>query len=190
MKIGMLGGTFNPIHMGHLVLAQECSRRFQLDKVVFIPAYMPPHKEVECSVSATDRLNMVRLALEGEDKFEISTYEIDKESVSYSIDTIRHFKKEYGEDAELYFLTGSDWSGDLSTWKEADEIIKLVTFVMASRPGGGEKGPFDDKITRIEIPALDISSTDIRGRIKKREPIDRLVPAPVAEYIKTKALYR
>ena len=190
MKIGMLGGTFNPIHMGHLVLAEECWHRFELDKVVFIPTHIPPHKEVECGVSVADRLNMVRLALEGNDRFEISTYEVDKKDISYSIDTIKHFKEKYGEDAELYFLTGSDWAGDLSTWKNVDEILNMVTFVVASRPGSGEKGQFEDKITQIEIPALDISSTNIRERIKNREPIDSLVPKPVVQYVRNKGLYR
>jgi nicotinate-nucleotide adenylyltransferase len=190
MRIGMLGGTFNPIHNGHLVLAKECLDRFGLDRVVFIPAHIPPHKEVECGISAADRLNMVRLALEGNGKFEISTYEIDKKDVSYSVDTIRRFREKYGKDAQLFFLTGSDWAGDLSTWKNIDEILGLVTFVIASRPGGSaEKSPFDRKITRIEIPALDISSTDIRSRVKKRQPIDHLVPKLVVRYIRDKALY-
>jgi nicotinate-nucleotide adenylyltransferase len=184
MKIGMLGGTFNPIHRGHLVLAEECQKSFELDKVIFIPAHIPP------STSSADRLNMVRLALESYDAFEISTYEIDKHDVSYSIETIGHFKEKYGQDAELYFLTGSDWAGDLSTWKNIDQILGLVHFVIASRPGGSEKkSPYEDKITRITIPALDISSSNIRDQIKKREPIEHLVPAPVVQYIKTKNLY-
>ncbi|MGB2598815.1 MAG: nicotinate-nucleotide adenylyltransferase [Candidatus Omnitrophota bacterium] len=191
MKIGMLGGTFNPIHMGHLVLAEECWHRFELDKVVFIPAHIPPHKEVECSVSAADRLNMTRLALEGYERFEVSTYEIDKKDISYSIETIKHFKEKYAPGAELFFLTGSDWAGDLSTWKNIDEILDSVTFVIASRPGGNvEKSAYEGKITRITIPALDISSSDIRDRIKRREPIDHLVPAPVVQYIGNKGLYR
>ena len=115
---------------------------------------------------------------------------MDKKDISYSIDTIKHFKEKYGEDAELYFLTGSDWAGDLSTWKNVDEILNMVTFVVASRPGSGEKGQFEDKITQIEIPALDISSTNIRERVKKREQIDSLVPKPVVQYIRNKGLYR
>ncbi len=191
MRVGMLGGTFNPIHMGHLVLAEECRRRFQLDKVVFIPAHIPPHKEVECGVSAAGRLSMVRLALESEDNCEVSTYEVDKKEVSYSIDTVKHFKEKYGQGAELFFLTGSDWAEDLATWKNIDEILDLITFVIASRPGGSEeKSPYEDKITRITIPALDISSSNIRDRIKKREPVETLVPGSVAQYIRNKGLYR
>jgi len=190
MKVGMLGGTFNPIHIGHLVLAQECWHRFKLDKVVFIPAYMPPHKEVECNISPADRLNMVRLALEGEARFDISTYEIDKGGVSYSIETIKRFKKEYGEGAELFFLTGSDAAEGISMWKDVDDILSLTNFVIAVRPGWGEKSPHEDRLTRIIVPGLDISSSMMRERILKKEPIDYLVPQAVVEYIRNKGLYR
>ena len=108
MRLGILGGTFNPIHVGHLILAQECWYRFSLEKVIFVPAFKPPHKEVEDDISPQHRLDMVRLFIEKDKRFEISTYEIDKEGVSYSIDTIDHFKDKYGPDAELFFLTGSD----------------------------------------------------------------------------------
>ncbi|MGD2278609.1 MAG: nicotinate-nucleotide adenylyltransferase [Candidatus Omnitrophota bacterium] len=189
MKIGMLGGTFDPIHIGHLVLAQECMKQFELDKCVFIPAYIPPLKG-ESKVTAEDRLEMVRLALEGDPRFEISTYEIEKEGVSYSIDTIKHFKEKYGEDAELYFLTGSDAAESMSMWKDIDEILDLTHFVIAARPGWGEKSPYEDKITRINIPGLDISSSGIREHIKKGEPIDYFVPASVVRYIKEKGLYK
>lgn len=190
MKIGLLGGTFNPIHTGHMVLAQECWHRLGLDKVVFVPAYVPPHKDVEGPVSAADRLNMVRLALEGDDRFEISTYEIDSASTSYSIDTIKHFIGKYKEDAELFFLTGADSAESLSMWKEVDEIIRLVTFVIATRPGWGEDSPYEGKVTRMIIPSIEVSSSGVRERIQKREPIDYLVPAAVVKYIRNKGLYR
>ncbi len=189
MRIGMLGGTFNPIHLGHLVLAQECWMRFSLDRVVFIPSYVPPHKAVEEEVSAADRLEMVRLSLEGDDRFKVSSYEIDKEGTSYSIETIEHFKDEYDPDAELFFLTGSDSAGVLSTWKEVDRILDLTTFIIATRPGWSPEGPYSGRVMCIALPLIDVSSTMIRDRIKKGEPIDYLVPVPAVRYIRRKSLY-
>jgi nicotinate-nucleotide adenylyltransferase len=190
MKIGLLGGTFNPIHMGHLVLAQECWAQLELDKVIFVPTYIPPHKDVEGDVCAADRLNMMRIALEGDGRFEISTYEIDKKDTSYTVDTIKHFREKFGEDAELFFLTGSDWAGDLSSWKDIDQILELAVFVIATRPGYDKKSRYEDQITRIGIPEVAVSSTVIREKIKNREPIDYLVPDEVIRYIRNKGLYR
>jgi len=189
MKIGVLGGTFNPVHIGHLVLAQECLFRFKLGKVIFVPAHIPPHKGVEGDVSAVDRLEMVRRAVKDEPRFEVSAYEIDKKGTSYSIETIEHFKDMYGKDVELYFIAGSDWAETLSTWKEIDRILKLTTFVVAARPGWGIKSPYRDKITVIDIPGIGVSSSMVRERVGKREPIAYLVPAEVAEYIREKKLY-
>ena len=189
MKIGLLGGTFNPIHTGHLVLAQECWYQLGLDKVVFVPAYVPPHKEVEGEVSAADRLNMVRLALEGDDRFEISTYEMDAAATSYSIGTIKHFR-EKSPSADIFFLTGADSAESLSMWKEIDQILSLTTFVIATRPGWGADSPYEARVRRIVIPALEISSRDIRERIRGRKPIDYLVPRAVAGHIRNKGLYR
>jgi len=190
MRIGLLGGTFNPIHLGHLVLAQECWIRFSLDKVVFIPAYVPPHKAVETDVSAADRLEMVRLSLEADDRFEVSSCEIDKEGTSYSIETIEHFKDKYGPDAELFFLTGSDSAEALSTWKEVDRILDLTTFIIATRPGWSLESPYSDRVTCTAVPLIDVSSTMVRDRLKKGEPIDYLVPSSAVQYIRKKALYK
>jgi nicotinate-nucleotide adenylyltransferase len=190
MKIGILGGTFNPVHMGHLILAQECWSQLTLDKVLFIPAYIPPHKEVESDVSASDRLNMLRLALEGDDRFEISTYEIDKEGTSYSIDTIKYLKTNCDGDCELFFLTGADSAESLSMWKDVADILEETTFVIASRPGWEENSSYEKKVKRIIIPSIEVSSSGIRQRIKSREPIDYLVPSSVVKYIRNKGLYR
>jgi len=190
MKIGLLGGTFNPIHTGHLILAQECWHRLGLDKVIFIPAFMPPLKDTKPEVGPADRLNMVRLALEGDDRFEISTYELDKKGTSYSIDTIKYFKEQHGGQAEIFFLTGSDSAESLSMWKDIDDILSLTNFVIATRPGWGEKSSYEDRLTRLVMPSIEISSSMIRERIKKREPIDFLVPASVVGYIRNKGLYR
>ncbi|MDP8298943.1 MAG: nicotinate-nucleotide adenylyltransferase [Candidatus Tantalella remota] len=190
MKIGLLGGTFNPIHMGHLVLAQECWFRLSLDKVIFIPAFLPPHKEVVSDISVADRLNMVRIALEGDKRFEISTYEIDKGGTSYSVDTIDHFIGVYGEQAELFFITGADSIDTLAEWKDVEKILEAVTFVVATRPGWKDKGPFEDNMLRVDIPALEVSSSMVRERVENRQPIDHIVPPKVVKYIRNKGLYR
>ncbi|MBD3426165.1 MAG: nicotinate-nucleotide adenylyltransferase [Candidatus Omnitrophica bacterium] len=189
MKIGLLGGTFNPIHTGHLILAQECWSQLVLDKVIFVPAFMPPHKQMEKDVSAADRLNMLRMALEEDDRFEISTYEVDKEGVSYSIDTVRYMKKKY-PDGDIFFLTGADSAESLSMWKEIEALLEESTFVIASRPGWGDNSPYEKKIKRIIIPSIEISSSDIRQRIGQRSPIDYLTPRQVVRYIRNKGLYR
>ncbi|MBD3379482.1 MAG: nicotinate-nucleotide adenylyltransferase [Candidatus Omnitrophica bacterium] len=190
MKIGILGGTFNPIHIGHLILAQECWYAFGLEKVFFVPAYLPPHKHIEGEIPVSDRLNMVRLALEGDERFGISTFEIDKAGISYSIDTVRYFRAEYGEKAELYFLTGGDSAVELSNWKDPDKMVSEARFVIATRPGWKIEGSYAEKVEKLEIPAIDISSSDVRSRIKERRPIDHLVPSRVVRYIRDKGLYR
>lgn len=190
MRIGLLGGTFNPIHTGHLVLAQECWYKLGLDKVVFIPAFTPPHKQVEGGVSPADRLNMVRLALEGDKRFEISTYEMDKPGTSYTVETLKHFRSVYDEEAELFFITGADSAESLSMWRSPEEILKLATFVIATRPGWGEESPYHDRVKRVVIPQIEVSSSSVRRRIADKEPIDYIVPAAVVNYIRNKGLYR
>jgi len=197
MKIGVLGGTFNPIHLGHLILADECLYQLGLDKVVFIPTGLPPHKTIEGDISPGDRLNMVRLALEGYGRFEISTYEIDKNGLSYSIETIKHLKAKYGESAELFFLAGEDSGESLSLWKDFKDILRFTTFVVANRSGipvgAGLARPVNDHIknnlTRIKIPDIEISSTMIRERVKHHQPIDFYLPPKVVNYIRNKGLY-
>lgn len=190
MKLGILGGTFNPVHIGHLALAQECWHALALEKVIFVPAYLPPHKDVENDVSPADRLNMLRLALEEDDRFEISTHELDAGGTSYSIDTIKSFRKKYGEDAELFFLTGADSAESLSEWKDVDEVLRLATFVIATRPGWKAESPYGERVRHIDIPDVEVSSTMIRDRVRRREPVDYYVPAPVVRYIRNKGLYR
>ncbi|MBD3295752.1 MAG: nicotinate-nucleotide adenylyltransferase [Candidatus Omnitrophica bacterium] len=190
MKIGLLGGTFNPVHTGHLILAQECWAALDLERVVFIPAYIPPHKPLACDVSAPDRLNMLRLALEGDERFDISTFEIDKGGRSYSIDTIRYIEQLYRGRAEIFFLTGADSADTLPAWKDIDNILEKVNFVIATRPRWSGITPFEARVTRITMPSIDISSSDIRERIEGRQPIDFLVPEKVVRYIRKKGLYR
>lgn len=189
MRIGLLGGTFDPIHNGHLILAQECWHILGLDKVIFIPAYIPPHKEISSNVSIADRLNLMRISLEGDKRFEISTFEIDSASTSYSINTIEHFSVKYKE-AEIFFITGSDSAGTLNEWKDIEKILKSIIFVVATRPGWDKKSPYEDRIRRVNIPAIDISSSEIRRRVKEKAPIEYLLRPEAVKYIRNKGLYQ
>src|SRR3989338_3249134 len=118
MRIGILGGTFNPIHIGHLILAEEACFKLKLDKLIFVPTFIPPHKDMEPEMHPQDRLKMVQIAIEDNPSFEVSRFEIDSKKKSYSIDTLKEFRRIYGDDAELYFITGSDSLKDLFSWKD------------------------------------------------------------------------
>jgi len=189
MRIGILGGTFNPIHIGHLILAEESMEKLGLDKVVFVPSYIPPHKRREGIASADDRYVMVVLAVRQNPKFEVSRAEIDRAGKSYSVDTLKEFKKRYGKNAGLFFITGSDSLPELDSWKAIDEILKLSQFVVATRPGYAlEKLPQGARI--VSITPVDISSSQIRKRVRGNRSIRYLVPEEVRKYIVDKRLYK
>jgi nicotinate-nucleotide adenylyltransferase len=187
-RIGILGGTFNPPHLGHMVLAQESLRRLKLDKVIFIPAFMPPHKEVK-GASARLRHKMVTLACKGNPRFEVSKIEIKRRAVSYSVDTLRKLRSRYGKGAQLFFITGSDSLEALGSWKDINEILKLARFVVAARPDF-PVGKLKRGITLIRIPAIGVSSTMIRDRLRLSQPVRYLVPEVVRKFIKEKRLYK
>jgi nicotinate-nucleotide adenylyltransferase len=188
MKIALFGGTFNPVHTGHLILAQECVSQLDLDKFIFIPANIPPHKSVDGNTSGADRLQMVKLAISGADRFEVSDHEIAKQGVSYTIDTVRHFRGIFGDKNDYFFVTGADWAGSFDTWKDIEALKKLVRFVVLNRPGATI--PESADIAAVTMPGVDISSTFIRKRVKSRLPIKYFTPAAVEEYIISKMLYR
>ncbi len=188
MKIGILGGTFNPIHIGHLILAEEAREKLHLDKIIFVPTYLPPHKDNSDIASAGARLAMVKIAIKGNRHFSVSESEIRRNGRSYTIDTLREFKKIYPDD-ELYFIIGSDLLKYLDEWKDLDEIIKMVKFIAATRPGY----PLDkipSHISTIPIRAVDISGFEIRNAIKENKSFRYLVPEGVFKYIERKRLYR
>ncbi|MBF0217041.1 MAG: nicotinate (nicotinamide) nucleotide adenylyltransferase [Candidatus Omnitrophica bacterium] len=189
MNIGLFGGTFNPIHLGHMALARECLRSMELSKVIFIPAFMPPHKEIQGNASARDRAEMVELAIKGCDDLELSTYEIDKKGTSYSIDTIKYFIAKYGKGTEFFFLTGSDSLKELKDWKSIDEIMRLVKLVVAKRPGYALDRIYGDRVIYLEMNETDISSSVIREGVAGGLPVDHLMPSGVWEYIRRKGLY-
>ena len=188
MKIGILGGTFNPIHLGHLILAEEIREKLRLSKVIFVPAYLPPHKKAQGIAPAQMRWQMVRLAIKGNKSFSVSDIEIKRKGRSFTINTLSAFKKKYPKD-ELYFITGSDLLRYLPQWKDLREIIKMVKFVVATRPGYPlERIPA--YITTVPIRAVDISGVEIRRALEKKQSIRYLVPDAVSKYLTEHIVYR
>jgi nicotinate-nucleotide adenylyltransferase len=188
VKVGILGGTFNPIHVGHLILAEEVREKLCLDKIIFMPAYLPPHKNNSHVIEAGHRYKMIQAAIKENPYFSVSDIEIKRKGRSYTIDTIRELKKLYPGD-ELYFITGSDLLKYLDDWKDLSQIISMVKFVVATRPGYAlEKIPA--YIATVAIRAVDISAFEIRDAIKDNKSFRYLVPESVFKYITKKNLYR
>jgi nicotinate-nucleotide adenylyltransferase len=195
MKIGILGGTFNPIHIGHLILADEVREKLKLQKIIFVPTYVPPHKDRCMLASASDRYKMIRLAIAKNRYFSVSDIEIKRKGKSYTIDTVRALKKQY-RNHTLYFITGSDLLKYLEEWKDVGEIMKMVKFVVATRPGYPlEKIPLcralrRAHITTVAIRAVDVSAFEIRQAISREGAFRYLVSDAVYEYIRKRCLYR
>ncbi|GHV28739.1 putative nicotinate-nucleotide adenylyltransferase [Synergistales bacterium] len=189
-----MGGTFDPIHCGHLLAAEEARRELALDLVVFVPSGTPPHRSGACSASAEDRYAMTLLAIAGNDHFDISRAEIERGGVSYTADTLRAMRDVY-EDAELFFITGADAVLEFGSWREPREILRLCTLVAVARPGydyedverlGEELG---GAVSLIKTSSLDISATGIRNRLADGRGAKYLTPGTVIDYIKKKNLY-
>lgn len=188
MKIGILGGTFNPIHIGHLILAEEAREKLSLDKVIFVPTFLPPHKDNSDIAPAKDRLTMIKYAIKTNKYFLVSDIEIKRNGRSYTIDTIKEFKEKFQAD-DLYFIIGSDLLKYLEDWKDLNEIIKMVKFIAATRPGFAlEKIP--SYINTLPIRAVDVSAFEIRACVKEGKSFRYLVPESVFNYIKKKGLYK
>jgi nicotinate-nucleotide adenylyltransferase len=188
-----MGGTFDPIHHGHLVAASEVQAWFSLDEVVFVPTGQPWQKQARKVSEPEDRYLMTVIATASNPRFWVSRVDVDREGLTYTIDTLRDLRKEL-PDADLYFITGADALTDIFTWRDADELFELAHFVGCTRPGypmdrSSLAGMPEDKITLIEIPALAISSSDCRERRMKGEPVWYLVPDGVVQYITKYALY-
>ena len=192
-KIGVLGGTFDPIHIGHLAIGNEALWRCGLDRVLFVPAADPPHKTNLRRAPSEARAEMVRLAVAGNPSFELSRVELDRPGKSYTIDTLRILKEDLGCFTDLVLVIGADSATELSGWHRPDEVLSLAHVVVAGRPGCVAEQVQPDLASRmsfLETPLLDVSSTDIRDRVTRGEPIRYLVPDQVAEYISTHELYR
>lgn len=198
-KIGIMGGTFDPIHIGHLVTAEAVRIEYDLERVLFIPAGHPPHKQGAVVTSPLHRYIMTIMATCSNPSFAVSPMEIERPGPSYTIDTIRTLVKQYGGQTELFFITGADATSDLPTWNNIEELLDLCHFVGATRPGCismidsviqqfGTKGR--QRIHRLTTPELEISSTDIRERVRKGRSIKYIVPEAVEQYIIREGLYK
>lgn len=214
MKIGLFGGTFDPIHWGHLRSAEEVSEAFGLRRVFFIPASIPPHKRGQTTTPAQDRLKMVRLAVAKNRRFTVSTVEMSRPGVSYSIDTLRRFAGRLGKGDSLYFIVGLDAFREIGTWKDFADLFPLCNFIVTSRPGSKDGDPlrgtgvavkklfcYDDykncyrhrsgtELYFFQLTDIDISASEIRKRVKEGQSIRYLVPWQVENYIKKTGLYR
>jgi nicotinate-nucleotide adenylyltransferase len=194
-RIGLMGGTFDPIHHGHLVAAEEARWQFDLDTVLFVPTGQPWQKPVGVS-PAEDRYRMTVIATASNPAFEVSRVEIDHPGPTYTVDTLRRLRAELGEDARLFFITGADAVLHILTWKDREEVLALAEFIAATRPGYDlerltERLPLArERLHPMEIPMLAISSTEIRARVARGAPIQYLVPDGVVEYVAERGLYR
>lgn len=196
-KVGIMGGTFDPIHLGHLVVANEVLNMYKLDEIIFIPAGIPPHK-IGIGASSWDRYLMVTMATLSNAKFKVSDIEINNPGKSYTLNTLRELTKLY-KDTEFYFITGTDAVIDLPNWHEPEKVLSLCKFIAVSRPGISKdtvekkiieiKNKFNGDIELLQVPMLQISSTDIRDRFKKGISAKYMLPESVEQYIIKNKLY-
>ena len=191
MRLGVMGGTFDPVHHGHLVAASEVQARFDLDEVVFVPTGRPWQKEQREVSPAEHRYLMTVIATASNPRFTVSRVDIDRDGTTYTIDTLRDLHAQR-RDAELFFITGADALGQLLSWKDAGELWSLAHFVGVTRPGHDltASGLPDGGVSLLEVPAMAISSTACRDRVHAGEPVWYLVPDGVVQYIGKHGLYR
>ncbi len=187
-----MGGTFDPIHHGHLVAASEVAARFELDEVVFVPTGQPWQKTRRPVTLAQDRYLMTVIATAPDPRFTVSRVDLDRAGPTYTVDTLRDLRAERGPDVELFFITGADALGQILSWRSPDELIGLAHLVGVTRPGHllADPGLPPGRVSLVEIPALAISSSDCRERVGLNQPIRYLVPDPIVEYIAKRGLYR
>jgi nicotinate-nucleotide adenylyltransferase len=199
---GLFGGSFDPIHIGHLLIARHVAETLGLDRVVLMPSPHPPHKPRESLLPASHRLEMVRRAIAGEPSFGVSDWEMTRHGPRYTIETVEHFRGEWGADVEVCWLVGSDSLGELHTWKDVGRLVERCRIVTVPRPGadapdlsilaGMVSAERLAQLRRdvLSVPRIDISATDIRRRVRAGRSIRYLVPEAVREYIETHRLYR
>jgi nicotinate-nucleotide adenylyltransferase len=214
MRIGLFGGTFDPIHWGHLRSAEEVREALSLDRILFIPTSIPPHKKGQTTTPAQDRLQMVRLAVADNPRFAVSTVEIKRPGVSYSVDTLRYFANKNSRSDSYYFILGFDAFREIGTWKDFTKIFPLCHFVVTSRPEKGQASPLrripvavrklfcydfrsgiykhrsGTELFFVKLTDIAISASDIRQRVQEEKSIRYLVPPKVETYIKKRGLYR
>lgn len=198
-RIALMGGTFDPIHYGHLVTAESVREKFGFDTVMFIPSGNPPHKRRISVSSPVHRYNMVQMAVASNRYFTVSRVEIDREGSTYTIDTIRELKSLLRNDADIYFITGADAILEVLTWKDPNELLSMCKFIAVTRPGYDKgaliqkvqelKALYNCDITIMDVPSFDISSSDIRQKVARCQSIKYLVPENVEQYIYMNNLY-
>ena len=191
-RLGVMGGTFDPIHNGHLVAASEAAALFNLDEVVFVPTGEPWQKTEREVSSAEDRYLMTVIATASNPRFSVSRIDVDRAGPTYTIDTLGELRQVYSSDVELFFITGADALSQIMSWHRTDELFAMAHFVGVTRPGHRLTDPGfpDGGVSLIEVPALAISSTDCRQRVARGEPVWYLVPDGVVQYIAKRRLYR
>ena len=196
-RLGVMGGTFNPIHLGHLMIAEEARQAFHLKKVLFVPSYITPNKDV-CGATAEQRLAMTRLATADNPYFTVSEMEMRRRGNSYTVDTLRLLKEIYGPSHSLYFISGTDTIHDLHNWNNPEEILSLCQFIGATRPDGSEQidsiissfGELGKNILKLPVPTMEISSTELRRRIRLGLSVRYMMPSAVVEYIRKNGVYQ
>ena len=191
-RIGVMGGTFDPVHHGHLVAASEVADSFQLDEVVFVPTGRPWQKSDYLVSDPEDRYLMTVIATAADERFTVSRVDLDRAGPTYTVDTLRDLHAAYDEQTDFFFITGADALGAILTWHQHDEVLKLAHLIGVTRPGHrlADPGLPDGSVTFVEVPALAISSTDCRVRVGRGSSIEYLVPHGVVEFIAKRGLYR
>jgi nicotinate-nucleotide adenylyltransferase len=197
-RVGIFGGTFDPIHFGHLVVAENCWAQLGLDEVLFVPAGSPPHKGGKVISGADDRVAMVERAIADNDHFRLSRVDVDRPGVSYSVDTVRLLQAQLGPETQLFFIIGGDSLGDLPTWRDPSRLVELCQIVAVNRPGYPRFAPerlepaiprAGQRIRHLVVPELNIAASEIRRRVAAGEPIRYMVPEAVRCYIEERGLY-
>ncbi len=201
MRLGLFGGSFDPVHYGHLLLAECCREQCRLDRVLFVPAAIPPHKREQAGATPESRLEMLKLATYGHEAFDVSGVEINRGGVSYTVDTLRHFRAAEPE-AELFLLLGADMLHDLPHWREAEEVCRLAVIVAVQRAGvpeldyAGLSGVAEPqrieefRAQRVSMPEIGLCSREIRRRVGEGRSVRYWMPRAIEKYIESNGLYR
>jgi len=191
MRLAIFGGTFDPIHQGHLVLAEVARTQFKLDRVIFLPTGIPPHKSAP-SASSPQRLAMVKRAIHGHPAFQVSDWEVRQKAKVYTVDTLAHFREKHPQDT-LFFIVGSDSLKAIKTWKSGADVLRSASFLVAERPGAVWTSiplALRRQTQKIAAPLMDIASQTLRAHVAAGQSIRYQVPAAVARYIQTHGMYR
>lgn len=198
-RVGIMGGTFNPVHKGHLALAQAAREQFVLDKVIFIPSGQPPHKASGDVAAKEARFEMVKLAIKGKKNYSVSRIELDRPGYSYAVDTFKALKRKCGGRCKLFYIMGLDSISEILNWKKPLELFELCEFIVGTRPGTKIRTfkrlvkfpPLQKEVDKIHLIELkeDISSSDIRARMAKGRSVKALLPSVVENYIREEGLY-